>query len=82
MAYDPNHAPYNSKKDTARSLVYYAIKTGKLKKQNCSVCGSPNAEADHSNYSQPTKVTWLCRKHHAKKRLGKKLKKAIASTRK
>lgn len=82
MSYDPKHAPYNSKKDTARSLVDYHLRKGNIKKKPCARCGAKNAEADHSNYDQPLNVTWLCRDCHAKKRIGKSLKTAIASQKK
>ena len=50
-------------KAKARRAVSYAVRTGKLKRQPCGVCGE-RAEAHHENYSRPLEITWLCLKHH------------------
>jgi hypothetical protein len=55
--------PVNQKKANARSLVYYAIKRGKLLKQTC-FCGEIKVEAHHEDYNKPLEVIWLCRLHH------------------
>lgn len=49
-------------KDIARSYAATYLKRGKIKREPCW-CGAP-AEMHHSDYSQPLKVEWLCRKHH------------------
>ena len=38
--------------------------------QPCIVCGA-KADAHHDDYSKPTEVTWLCRKHHMNLHFGK-----------
>ncbi len=48
----------------ARSKVGYAIKSGRLTRQPCAVCGSAPAEAHHDDYSRPLDVRWLCKPHH------------------
>ncbi len=48
----------------ARRKISDAIKSGKLEKKACSVCGCIKAEAHHEDYSKPMEVIWLCRKHH------------------
>lgn len=48
----------------ARKRVASAIRTGKLKSQNCEICGDKKTEAHHTDYSKPLSVIWLCRKHH------------------
>ena len=48
----------------ARWLVNRAIKSGKLVKQPCEVCGSPEVHAHHDDYSKPLDVRWLCQLHH------------------
>jgi hypothetical protein len=53
------------KKVLARHKVMYAIKTGKLTRKPCEVCGSSLAEAHHENYDRPLEVRFLCRSHHA-----------------
>lgn len=51
-------------KHKARNIVYFAIKSGKLTRQPCQVCGNPKVEAHHDDYSKPLDVRWLCHKHH------------------
>jgi ribosomal protein S27AE len=45
--------------------VYYAIKTGKLLRQPCKICGKPSAFAHHEDYNKPLVVKWLCNYHHS-----------------
>jgi hypothetical protein len=47
----------------ANAMVAYAIRTGKLKKQPCWMCGC-NAVAHHPDYDRPLDVVWLCQPHH------------------
>ena len=51
-------------KNTARDITRYAVKTGKIVKTSCEVCGCIKAEAHHVDYSKPLIVRWLCHKHH------------------
>ena len=57
---------FQKNKDRLRvkDAVKYAIKTGKLVRQPCSVCGAEPSEAHHPDYSRPLSVVWLCRPHH------------------
>ena len=48
----------------AYRAVQYALSTGKLIKEACAVCGDPNSQAHHEDYSEPLVVTWLCSSHH------------------
>jgi len=48
----------------ARRLAYQAFKAGKIPKQPCEVCGDPNSQMHHDDYSKPYEVRWLCPKHH------------------
>lgn len=50
-------------KHRARAAVQYALKTGRLVRRPCEVCGGP-AQAHHQDYSRPLDVRWLCRNHH------------------
>lgn len=50
----------------AQLLVHLALKSGKLTKQTCEVCGASKAEAHHDDYTKPLEVHWLCRSHHRK----------------
>lgn len=50
----------------AKNAVKYAIKTGKLIKQPCFMCGEIKTHAHHSSYAKDMRlsVTWLCHAHH------------------
>jgi hypothetical protein len=47
-----------------RDAVKYAMKTGKLVRQPCFVCGDQQSETHHPDYSRPLDVVWLCKPHH------------------
>lgn len=52
---------------SAGNAVYQAIKSGRLKRMPCEVCGESKSEAHHHNgYDKEhwLDVQWLCRKHH------------------
>ena len=58
---------YNKEKSHqkhANSVVAYALKTGKLKKFSCLICGDEKSEGHHPDYSRPLDVVWLCSSHH------------------
>ena len=48
----------------ARAIIRDRIYRGVLRRGDCEVCGKPNAEAHHSDYSKPLSVSWLCAAHH------------------
>lgn len=50
----------------AHEKVKFALRRGKLSKQPCQWpgCTETKVDAHHEDYTQPLKVTWLCRKHH------------------
>ncbi|NWF87915.1 MAG: hypothetical protein HXY50_00470 [Ignavibacteriaceae bacterium] len=49
----------------ARNKVRAAIKSGKLIKDTCFICGVTNTEAHHhKGYDQPLTVLFLCKSHH------------------
>lgn len=58
----------NPEKCRARSLVYVALKSGKLKKpKHCSNCGlERKLLAHHDDYEFPLKIRWLCYSCHQK----------------
>jgi len=61
------HRRYRHKnpiKTKARSDARYALKTGKIKKQNCLVCGSKDTEMHHPDYNEPLQVIFYCKEHH------------------
>jgi ribosomal protein S27AE len=49
---------------TAHIKVGNAIRSGKLSKKQCAVCGATTVEAHHADYTNPLDVTWLCVEHH------------------
>jgi hypothetical protein len=50
--------------DRAYTAVYRALKSGRLKKEPCEVCGAEKSQAHHDDYSKPLEVRWLCAVHH------------------
>jgi hypothetical protein len=51
-------------KSYCRQVTSRAVKSGKLIKTCCVVCGMAKVEAHHYDYYDPMNVKWLCRKHH------------------
>ena len=62
------NAKYRPPKErmSAKNAVKYALKTGKLTKEPCFVCGGLKTHGHHSSYAPDMKlaVTWLCQSHH------------------
>lgn len=56
-------AAANAIRRQAHQAVNNAIRSGKLSRQPCFICGK-KAEAHHPDYSRPLSVTWLCPEHH------------------
>jgi hypothetical protein len=50
----------------AYSAVQRALKTGRLIKKQCEICGNKDSHAHHEDYTKPLDVIWLCREHHQK----------------
>ena len=48
----------------ARSAVGCAIKSGRLVRGPCEVCGLAKSQAHHDDYRKPLDVRWLCFRHH------------------
>lgn len=61
---DKSYSKNNPEKVSARYVLGYAVRSGKVKKMPCEVCGSETSEAHHEDYSKPLEVRWFCRKHH------------------
>ena len=53
-------------RQAAKNAVKYAVKTGKLVKEPCFMCGSEQSMAHHASYAADMRlaVTWLCDEHH------------------
>lgn len=54
----------NPERQAARLLIRRLIAQGKITKENCFLCNSPESVAHHLQYDFPDKVIWLCPKHH------------------
>lgn len=64
LEYQKRRRAKHPQKNRARAIVGKAIKSGKLTRQPCEVCGELKSEAHHDDYSKPLDVRWLCFKHH------------------
>lgn len=72
----PAHAelpPEERRKSNARAYANTYRRRGKLERGPCEVCGDPQSEMHHDDYSKPLEVRWLCRPchiaHHEKERV-------------
>lgn len=57
--------PENRSRHLARLKLNYAIRSGKITRLPCEVCGNPKSQAHHDDYSKPLDVKWKCQKHHS-----------------
>ena len=49
----------------AHSAVKWGIKTGRIKRMPCEICGADkNVHAHHDDYAKPLVFRWMCAKHH------------------
>jgi hypothetical protein len=51
-------------RDRARSYAGVYLRRGKLTREPCIICGSPDSVMHHPDYSRPLDVIWLCRPDH------------------
>jgi hypothetical protein len=54
----------NKCRESVKNITHAAIRSGKIKKNPCEVCGDMQVDAHHCNYSRPLDVLWLCKLHH------------------
>lgn len=57
----------NKIKRAAHIICGNAIKSGKLMKQPCVICGDDKSDAHHEDYNYPMDVIWFCKKHHGER---------------
>jgi len=62
--YERMKDPINLYKEKARRKARAEIKSGRLIRGDCEVCGCKKVDAHHDDYDKPIDVRWLCRKHH------------------
>jgi hypothetical protein len=51
-------------RQAARAKVKDALRSGKLIKHPCKVCGTERVHAHHPDWTKPLDVVWLCPPHH------------------
>ena len=55
----------NPLKRAVHVITGNAIRSGRLVKEPCQVCGNMEVHAHHGGYGLPLSVRWLCPQHHA-----------------
>lgn len=65
-------SPEALKRCNARHYVKTYVRRGKVRKLPCLICGNPDVESHHEDYTKPLEVVWLCKGHHGA--VGKGLK--------
>jgi len=48
----------------AYGIVNNAVRSGKLIRLPCAICGDLNSHGHHEDYSKPLEVVWVCALHH------------------
>ena len=49
---------------SARDLAARAIRSGKIVRKPCEVCGNKTVHAHHADYTKPYEIEWLCPDDH------------------
>lgn len=55
------------------------ILSQRIPKKPCEVCGDPDSQRHHDDYSKPLEVRFLCTKHHAEHHVMMRERELIAS---
>ncbi len=50
----------------AKTNLYCAVKSGKLSRRPCEICGGLDVHGHHFDYDRQLDVVWLYRSHHMK----------------
>lgn len=62
--YIPNWRNSKPKAYKAHTAVNSAIRSGKMLRLKCEVCGGDDSHAHHDDYQYPLTVRFLCAAHH------------------
>lgn len=66
-AYRPKHSelsPEARRRSNCRAYLNVYVGRGLITRGPCEVCGHPDTQAHHDDYSKPLEVRWLCHWHH------------------
>jgi len=66
----------NPIKWAAHCIANNAIRSGKLLRQGCEICGAV-AHKHHDDYTKPLEVRWLCPAHHAEHHRNERKKRTV-----
>lgn len=61
---EENWKKSNPDKVKAQRKAQRAVKSGKLIRRGCNICGKIDAVMHHPSYDKPLEVIWLCKPHH------------------
>lgn len=67
VAYADKQTKKDRLKVRVRQAVQRKIRRGEIERLPCSVCGDPNSQAHHEDYSKPFDIVFLCPKHHSER---------------
>ena len=64
MAYQKIRRKQDARLDKCHNAVLRAIRSGKIERNPCVVCGSTKSLAHHESYNKPLDVVFYCQPHH------------------
>jgi hypothetical protein len=64
IEYARKYRQMNPDRARAHRAVAYYVRTGKMQRLPCEVCGESRSQAHHEDYGKPLEVRWLCFRHH------------------
>lgn len=65
------NARYPKIKIRAVSIANYLLRKGVIARDGCELCENPVADMHHEDYSKPSEIRWLCRRHHKQLHAGR-----------
>lgn len=80
IIYQRNGRARNPERKLVRQIVTHAMRSGKLTRKPCRICGSTKKiQAHHPDYSRPLDVEWLCFVCHREHAHGQTVSKRMRS---